>query len=570
MKIPAFTGARLARFLTSWVNLDVRDEATAKRDTALFGFMFALPTVALTSTALQTPMGEMGQAVASLALAFSLPTLAAGYLSLSGSKFARTAISVLSLPAFYLAATQASSFFTESALLVGLLAGLARRESLIGDREMTIGAALTGMIALSGGLPAAAVSALLGLAAFAMSTKRGQTAKLEIATFKNDDLKTIIPMIIGTSGFLFETDRTGKIFESYGVFGAFKGEKLAEVVHVADLVKLLTALDGLEAGLIKHAGLDVRLTNPATPASQRQYGRCSLQLSKYGERILVCGQVETVAGVDEAAPAEIAPVATVCHELRTPLNAIIGFSEMLANGLAGALANERQTEYAGLINKSGRHLLEVVNSMLDLSAAGNGKVAAMPTTFLPDEVAMLSVNMLAGQAKAKKIGLDYTPVCAFEPFVGDRRICQQILVNLLSNSVKYTGAGGTIRLSVDMTGNLLTLEVSDTGIGMTKPDLARAGTPYFRVVKNEETQVNHGTGLGLALVRKMTEQHGGSMEIESTPGEGTRVRVVLRQLTMPDGAQDDSSTLLPPKEDESAKLIYLSEEPFDETPRKTA
>lgn len=219
-------------------------------------------------------------------------------------------------------------------------------------------------------------------------------------------------------------------------------------------------------------------------------------------------------------------LATVSHELRTPLNAIIGFSEMLAAEDNHWIDAEKRLEYARIIHGSGHHLLEVVNTLLDISKIESG---AMEVECEPLDLAGLArdcCTLMALRAENHGVVLDRVAGPALPLIAGDRRALKQVVLNLLSNAVKFTPAGGRVVLAVVRDGDMIDLSVSDTGIGIAACDLPRLGDPFFQV-KGSYDRNHEGTGLGLSVVRGLVGLHGGSMTVESAPGVGTRVSIRL-------------------------------------------
>lgn len=219
-------------------------------------------------------------------------------------------------------------------------------------------------------------------------------------------------------------------------------------------------------------------------------------------------------------------LASVSHELRTPLNAIIGFSEVMAQGLFGPLGNERYAHYAVDILTSGRHLLDVINDILDVA-----KIEAGEMTLIREPVAVAGVVDAAlrlVEDRARQGGVHLVRrLPPDQPVVAaDRRRLLQILVNLLSNAVKFTPEGGTVTMTAAATGGVLSLTVADTGIGMDAAQIVLALEP-FRQVDGVLSRRHEGTGLGLPLARSLAELHGGALEVRSTPGQGTEVTVTL-------------------------------------------
>jgi signal transduction histidine kinase len=220
-------------------------------------------------------------------------------------------------------------------------------------------------------------------------------------------------------------------------------------------------------------------------------------------------------------------LANMSHELRTPLNAIIGFSEVMTREMFGSLGSRYQ-EYSRLIHESGSHLLELINSVLDMSKIEAGKFELFEELFDLEETAESAVRVLKIPAERGSVALTLAVQPGARLVFADRRAVKQILVNLLSNGVKYTPSGGQVRVAAQVMESGLGIEitVSDTGTGISKADLERLGKP-FEQVENAETRAKEGTGLGLALVKSLAQMHGGSAVLSSALGEGTTVRVRL-------------------------------------------
>jgi cell cycle sensor histidine kinase DivJ len=214
------------------------------------------------------------------------------------------------------------------------------------------------------------------------------------------------------------------------------------------------------------------------------------------------------------------------HELRTPLNAIIGFSDMLMNEDKMRLDAARRLEYANLINDSGTHLLSVVNGILDMSKMETGDFEISPEPFAPAPVVGGCCDLLA--LKARELGLDLVMRLPGDlpEIVADKRAFKQILLNLISNALKFTDRGGrvTVAANADLTGLIVTVE--DTGVGISADDLPRVGRPFFQA-RGAYNRRHDGTGLGLSIVQGLVTLHGGEIDITSRLGEGTRVSVRL-------------------------------------------
>jgi cell cycle sensor histidine kinase DivJ len=218
-------------------------------------------------------------------------------------------------------------------------------------------------------------------------------------------------------------------------------------------------------------------------------------------------------------------LATMSHELRTPLNAIIGFSEMLTNNEL-VLQPARRLEYAKLINDSGHHLLSVVNGILDMSKMETGNFEITPEPFAPAQAMVSCCDLLA--LKAREAGVEIKTRIASElpEIVGDRRAFNQILINLISNAIKFTPCGGCITVSAQCDGAKLAVAVEDTGVGIGEADLPRLGEAFFQARASYDRR-HDGSGLGLSIVKGLVELHGGDIDIRSRLGEGTRVMVRL-------------------------------------------
>lgn len=218
-------------------------------------------------------------------------------------------------------------------------------------------------------------------------------------------------------------------------------------------------------------------------------------------------------------------LATMSHELRTPLNAIIGFSEMMTDSTI-VLEPERRHEYARLINESGRHLLSVVNGILDMSKMEAGSFEITPEPFAPGPAIVSCCDILALKAQEAGIALRTALASDLPELQADRRALNQILINLISNAVKFTERGGAVTVSARRDGHDLLIMVTDTGVGIGEDDLPRLGEAFFQARASYDRR-HDGTGLGLSIVKGLVRLHGGRMEIKSKLGEGTCVSVRL-------------------------------------------
>ncbi|MCC6470241.1 MAG: CHASE2 domain-containing protein [Alphaproteobacteria bacterium] len=216
-------------------------------------------------------------------------------------------------------------------------------------------------------------------------------------------------------------------------------------------------------------------------------------------------------------------LATVSHELRTPLNAIIGFAEILKNQMFGPLGHKNYPQYAEDIHDSGRHLLGLINDILDVTRVDLGELRFDPARMDLGECAAAAEHLLAAALAKKPLTLRRAIPRDLPPLIADPRLVKQILVNLLSNAIKFTPAGGRVTTAAERRADGgITLSVSDTGIGIAKEAIAGLGRP-FRQLDQSDTRHFEGLGLGLAIVAGLMKMHGGTYEIESEPGIGTTV-----------------------------------------------
>ena len=219
-------------------------------------------------------------------------------------------------------------------------------------------------------------------------------------------------------------------------------------------------------------------------------------------------------------------LANMSHELRTPLNAVIGFTDLMRQRTFGPLGSERYEEYATLIYDSGQLLLDLISDMLDMAKIEAGKLELNIERVDLTGTVEDCVRML--RDRAENNGLEFTASLPEEPIflLADKRAVKQVLLNLLTNAIKFTPAGGHVGVSVRTGDGQSTITVCDTGIGIPKCDLPRLGNP-FEQVNGDPMLAKTGSGLGLALVRALMEKHGGTLHIDSEEGTGTTVRVVF-------------------------------------------
>ncbi len=221
------------------------------------------------------------------------------------------------------------------------------------------------------------------------------------------------------------------------------------------------------------------------------------------------------------------------HEIRTPLNTILGFAETIKDGLFGPLGNARYVEYSNDIYDSGQHLLKIVNDALDIADLESGRLKADngPVDLL--ETARAAIGSLGDQAEAARVEVRLEAPADIGRIVSDRERIRQVLVNLLSNGLKFTPPGGSVTLAMERAApaGAVRFCVSDTGIGMKHDEIPFALSPFSQIDVSI-TNKRPGSGLGLPLSRKVVELLGGKLELESELGIGTTVT-----FTLPDRAE---------------------------------
>ncbi|MGZ8371174.1 MAG: sensor histidine kinase, partial [Caulobacteraceae bacterium] len=228
--------------------------------------------------------------------------------------------------------------------------------------------------------------------------------------------------------------------------------------------------------------------------------------------------------------------------------AVMGFSDVMKTQLFGELS-PRYAEYAEMIHESGRHLLDLINDVLDMSKIEAERYQLSEEDFDAREAVSAALRLVRLQADTAGVSLRGVLPPASLEVCADRRALKQIVLNLVSNALKFTPRGGSITVMAQASGRDLELSVADTGVGISAEDLERLGRPYEQA--GDAGQRSQGTGLGLSLVRAFAELHGGAMSLESALGEGTSVTVRLPVMHVENGAPNGGKT---------AKIIPLNVE----------
>jgi signal transduction histidine kinase len=230
-------------------------------------------------------------------------------------------------------------------------------------------------------------------------------------------------------------------------------------------------------------------------------------------------------------------LANMSHELRTPLNAVIGFSEVLQARMFGPL-NDKQGEYVEDILHSGRHLLSLINDILDLSKIEAGRMELERAPFELSTAIDNAVTLMRERAARRGITLHWVAPATLASLVADERKVKQVLLNLLSNAIKFTPEGGTVAVHATRDAEHVTVAVSDTGVGIAATDLELV-FEAFRQAGNDYTKKQEGTGLGLSLARRFVELHGGRLAVESEVGRGSTFTFTLPLLPHEPTAQSE-------------------------------
>ena len=255
------------------------------------------------------------------------------------------------------------------------------------------------------------------------------------------------------------------------------------------------------------------------------YRGCAVEMT---ERVLAAERLNEAKNAAEAASqAKSSFLAHMSHELRTPLNAIIGFASILHDRPSGQLDPDKALEYIRDIRDSGMHLLALINDILDLSKIEAGKMSIEETDVVMPGVIDMVLRLIRSRAGAGQLALHVQIDPELPRLHADEMHVRQIVLNLLSNAIKFTAPGGGVEVRCwETQSGAVALCVSDTGIGISRTDLERLGTPFYQA-EARDGRGHEGTGLGLSLTKEMVRLHGGAVSIESELGRGTSVTVTF-------------------------------------------
>ncbi|WP_421760597.1 PAS domain-containing sensor histidine kinase [Devosia sp.] len=341
------------------------------------------------------------------------------------------------------------------------------------------------------------------------------------------------------------------------------GNGLVERIHLQDRPAYMTAFSQANAdGRTRRVEIRMRRDTPDSSALAPNYVWVEASLSPVldveqpGERNEVVVLFRDITErrdhenemklarklAEEASSAKSRFLATIGHELRTPLNAIVGFSEMMTSGVVGDLSPQHK-EYATLIHQSGHHLIEVVKMLLDMSRLEAGKFELVTEAFAPESLVEPCLKMVDAMAREKSVRLMTEMPRSLPMLVADERACRQILLNLLTNAVKFSHEHSVVTLAMRRQGRHLAIVVTDHGIGMGEESLSHVGEAFFQA-QDGLARRYEGTGLGLSIVKGLVELHDGTLHASSSPGEGT-VMTVLLPINGPETIVEETGAVTP-------------------------
>ena len=401
--------------------------------------------------------------------------------------------------------------------------------------------------ALAGTAPAWIATGLVGAALGALATRIAMTRRPAARAEREDEAT------------LWQSRQGSLVAASRGAHellgcdrDALIGDGLFALVHVQDRVAFRQALDG--AASDPSPTRSIRLMDEDGGVCGTFQMRCRPSVGQEaGEVVTTLRDVTSVAeriealerarlDATQASEAKSRFIAVAAHELRTPLNAVIGFAELIRSGGAeqGPLPIVRSREYAGLIDDAGRHMLGLVEALLDMSRIEAGRYALAVETIEPAEAIARGAAMLEPVARERGVRIADVADRVIPRIEADPRALTQIVVNLLSNALKFAPRGSSVTLSAARIGEEIVLTVCDLGRGMSAADIERIGEPFVQFA-GDPGRAAEGTGLGFSIVKGLVELHGGTLEIRSVeaprPGHGTdvTVRLPMRHVRPRDG-----------------------------------
>jgi cell cycle sensor histidine kinase DivJ len=338
------------------------------------------------------------------------------------------------------------------------------------------------------------------------------------------------------------------------------GDGLFERVHVADRPAYLTALSqclanneptavefrvrhtgGIETARYVWAEMHCRPMRGAHGAGLERLSIVAVTRDISDRKTQEAELVRTRDEADSANRIKTQFLANMSHELRTPLNSIMGFSEILNRELFGSLGEGRYRDYAHLIHESGEHLLNVVNDILDISKIETGKFKIVKEPIDLASLVESCCDVMRHTAEQKQLTLMIEVAPVLPALAADKRACKQMLLNVISNAVKFTNPGGSVRVSARTLNGAVEIAVTDNGVGIAAAELPRLGNPFVQA-SNAHDASCEGAGLGLSVVKGLAKLHGGRLELRSTLGKGTTVTITLPLNSRSESVETSSKT----------------------------
>ncbi len=332
--------------------------------------------------------------------------------------------------------------------------------------------------------------------------------------------------------------------EMYRIFGMTEPEFsptlyiVDKVVHRRDMGRMMRAF---QRAIIEQNDHDIDFRIKRKDGSYchvRCRGRC--KLDNDGDVIALFGIMQDISDrieqendlrkakeeAEHAYATKSQFLANMSHELRTPLNAIIGFSEILERQLFGPLGNQKYVGYTKGIRESGEHLLDLITDILDMSKIEAGQYKLSVEKISMEKILHTAIHMMEGRALENRIKISLSMDKDPRPVIADKRAIMQIMLNVLSNAVKFSHENGKVQIQYLERPDYFSLRVSDEGIGIPANKLPYIGKP-FEQVSNQYNRSHEGSGLGLAISKELIHLHGGTLHIDSTHGKGTSVTIKL-------------------------------------------
>lgn len=497
--------------------------------------------------------------------------LVGGILTLADVRFGDTGLAIAAMGPIMASLVGRQPLRRQSWLLLAALSGLAGLAALFSAPTIPIGAAAL--------MATATVAFVVSVCLVAHTAHRINTAyevhdKAQVTAYRHliEHVQDGVIRFSSDGEILLASHSSEQLFgcRRYELSNGGLGERL----HVLDRPAYLTAFaDANQGGKSRVIEVRMRQDDPRSATSVPRFIWVEVSLSPVLDAETAGLRHEVVAlfrditsrkdneiamaearrSAEEASAAKSRFLATIGHELRTPLNAVVGFSEMMTSGIGGELSTTHR-EYAGLIHQSGKHLLEVVRMLLDMSRIEAGKFELQTEPFVVEDMIEPCLGMVEAMAGKQQVTLATDIASNLPLLVADERACRQILLNLLSNAIKFSHPGGRVTVSLKRQGQSLNLSVSDQGVGMAPEALSRIGEPFFQV-QDGLSRRYEGTGLGLSIVKGLVDLHQGTLRAMSEIGAGTTVTVLL-PINGPATKTEETASVTPFRKEPAAAQTY--------------